>query len=269
MLAPSAPWSSAADFDLREARDQAARAAVRPARPAGRRGSVRHRRAAGRSGTAPGARCARRRSTADTDRPAPRARAAFPAPGPDARRPHAATSGTASGIIRVAVASTTPPSSIGATLSPWRLPLDTDSPSSANGYSASRASGASSSAFAATSAATQDAAEPPSPEPSGMPFSSSSSKPMREAKPFAQCDQRLPGGVALRRPAAARPRRCRRRGSRGCARSVRRSAAPVATSRTPSMVCPSRSKPTPMLPTLPGANARAVIKPFMPTCIPL
>src|SRR5690606_40742481 len=59
----------------------------------------------------------------------------------------------------------------------WRLWVEAHSPSSANGYSASRDSGRSSSALAATSAATQDAAEPPRPEPSAMPLSSSTAKP--------------------------------------------------------------------------------------------
>src|SRR5690606_41425098 len=63
------------------------------------------------------------------------------------------------------VAIATPPSSIGPTLSPWRLCVEAHSPSSANGYSAWRDSGSSSSALAATSAATHEAAEPPSPEP--------------------------------------------------------------------------------------------------------
>jgi hypothetical protein len=64
------------------------------------------------------------------------------------------------------------------------------------GYSACASSGASSSAFAATSAATQDAAEPPSPEPSGMPLSSSISKPNGNAS-ASRRDERATGGVAF------------------------------------------------------------------------
>ena len=61
---------------------------------------------------------------------------------------------------------------------------------------------------------------------------------------------------SCRRPVARMPRPRPRHGSTRCARPVRRCGARCATSRGPAMLWPSRSKPTPMLPTLAGANAR-------------
>src|SRR5688572_23614483 len=73
--------------------------------------------------------------------------------------------------------STSPPYSDGAMLSTCTEPLATASPFIANLSSSSLPSGSGSSAFAATTAATADAAEPPRPEPSGMPLSIDSSMP--------------------------------------------------------------------------------------------
>ena len=73
--------------------------------------------------------------------------------------------------------STRPPNSEGAMLSACIDPLATASPCIANINSSSFVNGFGSSAFAATTAPTADAAEPPSPEPSGMPFSMCMSKP--------------------------------------------------------------------------------------------
>ena len=158
--------------------------------------------------------------------------------------------------MRSAVASTTPPSSIGATLSPCRLLLATDSPSSANGYSASRSSGVSSRALAATSAATQEAAEPPMPEPSGIPFSSSTSNPNGRANASRSAIRALPAVLARACSGIASVPRTRpvTRVTRTSGSSSRLT---VAMSPGPSITWPSRSKPTPMLPTLAGANAVA------------
>ncbi len=62
-------------------------------------------------------------------------------------------------------------------LSTCSEPDDTASPCMANLSSSILPSGLSSSALAATTAATAEAAEPPRPEPSGMPFSIAASKP--------------------------------------------------------------------------------------------
>ncbi len=100
-------------------------------------------------------------------------------------------------IMRSAVASTSPPSSIGPTLSPCRPPLATASPASACGYSACTSSGVSSKAFAATSAATHEAAEPPSPDPRGMPFVEFDLESERQFQRRPQRDQCRTGGVAF------------------------------------------------------------------------
>ena len=73
--------------------------------------------------------------------------------------------------------STSPPNSEGEMLSTCSEPLATASPCIANFSSSSLLTGLASSALAATTAPTADAAEPPRPEPSGMPFSISISKP--------------------------------------------------------------------------------------------
>ena len=151
------------------------------------------------------------------------------------------------------VASTRPPSSIEPRLSPWRLPLATASPSSANGYSASRDSGCSSKALAATSAATHEAAEPPMPEPSAMPLCSTSSKPNGSASDCRSDNSAVP--AVLRSGSSGRPStQPRIAAMRTTGSSMRRTSA---RSPAPATLWPSRSKPTPTLPTLAGAKARA------------
>ncbi len=66
--------------------------------------------------------------------------------------------------------STRPPNRLGEMLSTCSEPEDTASPCIANLSSSILLSGFDSSAFAATTAATAEAAEPPSPQPSGMPL---------------------------------------------------------------------------------------------------
>ncbi len=73
--------------------------------------------------------------------------------------------------------STRPPNSEGAMLSTCMEPEATASPCMANFSSSSLLQGLGSSALAATTAATAEAAEPPRPDPSGMPFSIRMSKP--------------------------------------------------------------------------------------------
>ncbi len=73
--------------------------------------------------------------------------------------------------------STRPPNSEGAMLSTCIEPLATASPCMANFNSSSFGHGLGSNALAATTAPTAEAAEPPSPEPSGMPFSISIANP--------------------------------------------------------------------------------------------
>src|SRR5690348_11842194 len=157
---------------------------------------------------------------------------------------------------RSCVASVSPPSSCGPTLSPWRPPLATASPSIAKPYSASRGSGSSSSALAATSAATQEAAEPAMPEPSAMPLCRLSSKPCGRPSPARSASNAAP--AVLRSASNGRSRTTpsmvamRTTGSSmrvTCARSP-----------APASVWPRMSKPTPTLPTQAGAKALATLR---------
>ena len=94
--------------------------------------------------------------------------------------------------------STSPPYSDGAMLSTCTEPLATASPFIANLSSSSLPSGSGSSAFAATTAATADAAEPPRPEPSGMPLSIASSMPKSSFRSRTMHEHAHAGRVALR-----------------------------------------------------------------------
>ena len=94
--------------------------------------------------------------------------------------------------------STSPPYSDGAMLSTCIEPLATASPCIAYCSSSSCVRGCGSSALAATTAATAEAAEPPSPEASGMPLSISSSKPKSSGWAVVQRDDRASGGVLRR-----------------------------------------------------------------------
>src|SRR6185312_12771266 len=138
-------------------------------------------------------------------------------------------------------------------LSPWRLPLATASPSSAKRYSASRGSGCSSKALAATNAATHDAAEPPIPEPSGMPLCRINSKPCGKPSASRNFSSAMPAvlrsgstGRFVATPSIAAMRTTGSSITRTSARSP-----------APAMPWPRMSKPTPILPTLAGANACA------------
>ncbi len=77
-------------------------------------------------------------------------------------------------------------------LSTCTEPLATASPSIANLSSSSLEHGEASSAFAATTAPTAEAAEPPSPEPSGMPFSICISSPKSSARARASASRARP-----------------------------------------------------------------------------
>ena len=154
---------------------------------------------------------------------------------------------------RSAVASTSPPSSIGPRLSPWRPPLATASPARANGYSAARGSGRSSSALAATSAATHEAAEPPMPEPRAMPLSISISNPYASPSAWRMAIRAAPAVLRSASSGSANdaPRIA---ATRTCGASMRRT---VTVSPTPASGWPRMSKPTATLPIEAGENALA------------
>ena len=154
--------------------------------------------------------------------------------------------------------STRPPNSEGAILSTCIEPLATASPCIANLSSSIGARGSANNALAATTAATAEAAEPPSPDASGTPLSSSSSKP--KSSPSASC-------IAMRaRPAVL----CAAsRGKSGTMPWIAVMVTPgsdtrltVARSPIASTEKPRMSKPIATLPTEAGANARAEARGF-------
>ncbi len=156
--------------------------------------------------------------------------------------------------------STSPPNRLGAMLSTCTEPLATASPCIANLSSSSLPSGRSSSALPATTAATAEAAEPPRPEPSGMPFSIVISKPKSSSALSARLLSAWPAvlrdassGSSVATPVMARIRTPRSAVRTTCTRS------PIA-----STVWPRMSKPMPTLPTVAGANAVALLRTLCP-----
>src|SRR5271156_5242660 len=144
-----------------------------------------------------------------------------------------------------------PPNKQGAILSTCAEPLATISPSIANLSNASRGDGFSSRALAATTAATADAADPPKPDPNGMPFSISSSNPKSGVSVSRMTCTARPAvlfcGSTGSGPATPGMERMRTIGS-----SMRRMRT---RSPTASTVCPKISKPMPTLATVAGAKA--------------
>src|SRR5437764_1136964 len=138
-------------------------------------------------------------------------------------------------------------------LSTCRPPLATASPAMANFSSSSCPQGSASSAFAATTAPTAEAAEPPRPEPSGMPLSISRVKPNLGCRASCMASSALPAvlsstlcGSSPAIPLTAdivTP---------GAAVAVTVTRSPSASTANPRM-----SKPIATLPTEAGANALA------------
>ncbi len=162
--------------------------------------------------------------------------------------------------------STSPPKSEGAMLSTCSAPLATASPAMANFSSSSGPHGRASSALAATTAATAEAAEPPRPEPSGIPLSISTSKPKPGRSASCSASSARPAVFSRwcarqmswrpRAPHESRPPlrldgsrspdpRARRRQSRGCRSRSRRCRPRPARRRSRAAAVPWRSQPRP------------------------